>query len=69
MVKMVEVTKAGGTMFDNGNDVKVTINADDINVYQPVSEDEVGKTKIVFNNGTTIVVVETQEQLRQLIAI
>lgn len=67
MVKLVEVTKAGGAMFDDENDVKVSVNADNINVCKPVSEDEVGKTKIVFNDGTAIIVVETQEQLRQLI--
>lgn len=67
MVKLVEVTKAGGAMFDDENDVKVSVNADNINVCKPVSEDEVGKTKIVFNDSTAIIVVETQEQLRQLI--
>lgn len=67
MVKMVEVTKAGGALCDDENDIKVYVNADNINVCKPVSEDELGNTKMVFNDGTTINVVETQEQLRQLI--
>lgn len=67
MVKLVVVTKAGGAMLDDENDVGVSVNADNINICKPVSEDEVGKTKIVFNDGTTINVVETQEQLQKLI--
>ena len=67
MVKMIEVTKAGGAYLDENQDVKVTVNADNINVCKPVPEDEVGKSRIVFNDGTSINVTETQEQLRKLI--
>ncbi|CAH1201355.1 conserved hypothetical protein [Candidatus Nitrotoga sp. BS] len=59
MVKLVSVTKAGGEMLDDENDVRVSVNADNINICKPVHEDQVGKTKIVFNDGTTINVVET----------
>jgi len=67
MAKMVEVTKAGGALLDDEKDVKVSVNADNINICKPVPEDEVGKTRIVFNDGTKINVTETQEQLRKLI--
>lgn len=67
MVKFVTVTKAGGAMFDDENDVKVAVNADNINLCQPASEDEVGNTKIIFNDSTTMNVIETLEKLEELI--
>jgi hypothetical protein len=67
MAKMVEVTKAGGACLDDENDIKVSINADNINVCEPVPEDEVGTTVVVFNDGTRLHVTETQEELRKLV--
>jgi hypothetical protein len=64
MVKMVEVTKAGGAYLDDEIDVKISINADNINICQPVPEEDVGITRIIFNDGTNLHVIETQEQLR-----
>ena len=67
MVKMVEVTKAGGGYLGCEEDIKVSVNACNINICEPVPEGEVGKTRIVFKDGTKIHVTETQEQLRRLI--
>ena len=67
MAKIVSVTRAGGTLFDDG-DVSVSINADNINICEPVREgEEVGATKITFNDGTTIHVTETMEELKRII--
>ena len=66
-MKMVEVTKAGGGHFDDDTNVVVLINACNINICKPAFEDEVGKTKVVFNDGTTLNVIETPEELRILI--
>ncbi len=65
MVKMIEATRAGG-LYDNDDDEKISINADNVNIYANPLEDEVGNTKIIFNDGTQINIIETQEQLRIL---
>lgn len=64
---MIEVTEAGGALLGKDQDEKVSVNADNINVLKSVSEDDVGTTRIVFNDGTSISVVETREQLRRII--
>lgn len=66
MANMVEVTKAGGDFLGKDHDEKVLINADNVNVIGPVSQDSVGTSKIVFNDGTSICVVETQAQLQKI---
>ncbi|WP_206192084.1 hypothetical protein, partial [Vibrio diabolicus] len=66
MAKMVNVTKAGGTMFDDG-DKEVLINADNINQIVPAGEDEVGASKIKFNDNTHINVTESYDELKSII--
>ncbi|EGR1463627.1 hypothetical protein D7151_06375 [Vibrio cholerae] len=66
MAKMVYVTKAGGMMFDEG-DQKILINADNINQIVPAGEDEVGSSKIKFNNNTYINVTERYDELKDII--
>lgn len=67
MPKMIEVTKAGGAYHEDEGDVKISVNAENINIYQPAIKDEVGRSTIIFNNGMKINVVETFDQLKRLI--
>lgn len=67
MVKMIQVTKAGAEFLPDEEDLLVSVNADNINVCRSALEDEIGNTKIVFNDGTGVFVQETQDQLIHLI--
>jgi hypothetical protein len=67
MVKMVEVTEAGGAMLGKENDEKIQVNADNINKIEDTCQDDVGTSKIVFNNGTTVFVTESKQELNTII--
>lgn len=67
MAKMISVTRAGGEYLGNDQDEAISVNADNINVLEPVEEGFVGTTKIKFNDGTSETVVESQEELRRRI--
>jgi hypothetical protein len=67
MVKMVEVTEAGGAMLGKDQNEKILINADEINVIESTNEDEVGKSKIIFNNGKSKNVTESKIELKNII--
>ncbi len=67
MAKMVEVTEAGGAMLGKDDDEKIQINADNVNKIEDVNEDEVGTSKIIFNDGTSVNVTESQKELAGII--
>ncbi|MFM5520420.1 hypothetical protein [Aeromonas jandaei] len=67
MARMVNVTKAGGTFFDDGNHKVILINADNINQIEPAGEDSVGSSKIKFNDNTHVNVTENLEELKKII--
>lgn len=67
MVKMVEVTEAGGEMLGKDEDEKIQVNADNINVIENANEDDVGVSRIIFNDGTSVNVTESKQELNSII--
>jgi len=67
MVKMVEVTEAGGALFGKETDEKISINADNINIIEDTNAEDVGISTIKFNSGKTINVTESKEELEKII--
>jgi hypothetical protein len=67
MAKIIQVTRAGGAYLGNDEDESISVNADNINVLEQVLDESVGNTKIIFNDGTSENVTESQEELRKLI--
>lgn len=67
MAKMIQVTRAGDLDYEGQPDEVISINADNINICEAVQEDEVGVTRVIFNNKESVCVAETQEQIRKLV--
>ena len=49
------------------NDEKIQINADNVNRIEDVNEDDVGTSRIIFNDGTSIHVTESKKELADII--
>lgn len=66
MAKSIYVTKASGDLY-NETDQKMLINADNIKTCRPVGEESIGNSKITFNDGTSVLVNESLDELHKII--
>ncbi len=67
MALMVNVTKAGGIHAEDEKDKIISINADKIKEIVEADEDYVGKSQIIYSDGSTLNVTETRLELNKII--
>ncbi len=67
MIKMVTVTRAGGSMLDIDENEEILINSGKILEIITSSVEDVGNSKIIFDNDKIVHVVESQKELKKII--
>lgn len=67
MAHIVTVTIAGGAYLGSENDTSTSINADRILEITNAGGDEVGTSIIRLDDNTKLWVVETQDELKEII--
>ena len=63
MPKLIQVTRAGGSMWEPEVDTTIKVDADNIQSCVPAAEEDCGNTMIRFKDGTTEYVVETVNEI------
>jgi hypothetical protein len=67
MAKMITVTEVGGAYFGPQNNTPRTINADEVKSLDNPMSDELGTTKIIFKDGKSLYVTETEAEITKKI--